>query len=150
MQTGQIIAKLRTQMGLSQTQLADALFVSRDLVSKWETGRRVPEYKLVLEMAALFSVDPELLMEKDALLLAELSAWLPKRYPVSGVRLQKDLNAFLATLNARDAGIFVRRYYFQETPCEIGERYGVKEDYVRTILMRVRKKFRNYLKEERI
>ena len=95
MQTGQIIAKLRTQMGLSQTQLADALFVSRDLISKWETGKRLPEYKLVLEMAELFSVDPELLMAKDALLLAELSESLPKRYPVSSEQMQKDLNAFL-------------------------------------------------------
>ena len=58
MQTGQIIAKQRTQMGLSQVQLADSLFVSRDLVSKWETGKRFPEYKLVLDMAELFSVDP--------------------------------------------------------------------------------------------
>ena len=148
MQTGQIIAKLRTQMGITQTQLADALFVSRDLVSKWEMGKRFPEYKLVLEMAELFSVDPELLMAKDALLLEELSELLPKRYPVSGERLQKDLNAFLATLSARDAGIFVLRYYFCETPGEIGERYGVKEDYVRTILMRVRKKLKKYLKEE--
>ena len=63
MQTGQIIAKQRTQMGLSQVQLADSLFVSRDLVSKWETGKRFPEYKLVLEMAELFCVDPDLLIE---------------------------------------------------------------------------------------
>ena len=45
-------------------------------------------------MAELFSVDPELLVAKDALLLEELSESLPERYPVSGERLQKDLNAF--------------------------------------------------------
>ena len=37
MQTGKIIAKPRAQMGLSKNQLTDALFVSRDLISKWET-----------------------------------------------------------------------------------------------------------------
>ena len=148
MRTGLIIAKLRTRTGLTQNQLADALFVSRDLVSKWETGKRLPSYGAVVKMAALFSVDPELLMEKDALLLSELSALLPEAYPADADRLKRDLNAFLSTLRARDAGVFVRRYYFRETTGEIGERYGVKEDYVRTILMRVRRKLKKHLKEE--
>ena len=149
MQTGQIIAKLRTEMGLSQAQLADALFVSRDLVSKWETGKRLPEYKLVLEMAALFSVDPEYLIEKDNILLSELSELLPERYPPQAERLKRDLNAFLNGISKRDASVFVRRYYFMEEPAQIGDRYGIREDYVRTILMRTRRKLKRFLKEER-
>ena len=149
MQTGQIIAKLRMERGLSQTQLAEALFVSRDLVSKWETGRRLPEYQLILKMAELFSVEPECLMEKDSILLSELSGLLPARYPAQAERLKRDLNAFLTGISVRDASVFVRRYYFLEDPTQIGERYGIGENYVRTILMRTRRKLKKYLKEER-
>ena len=39
------------QAGLSQTQLADALYVSRDLISKWETGKRRPDRKMLEAMA---------------------------------------------------------------------------------------------------
>jgi RNA polymerase sigma factor (sigma-70 family) len=60
-----------------------------------------------------------------------------------------DLKAFLETLNERDRSVFIRRYYRLEEPFEIGEKYGIKEDYVRTILMRVRKKLKKYLKEVR-
>ncbi|MBR0537010.1 MAG: sigma-70 family RNA polymerase sigma factor [Clostridia bacterium] len=63
--------------------------------------------------------------------------------------MKRELNAFLGTLNERDRSVFLRRYYHLESPAEIGETYGIKEDYVRTILMRTRKKMKKYLKEER-
>ena len=147
MQTGRIIAKLRTQAGLSQNQLADALFVSRDLVSKWETGKRLPEYRMILSLAELFSVDPDEILEKDEIIFEELSSCFPESYPDNADTLKKDLNRFLSTLNERDASVFVRRYYFLEDPTEIGERYGIKENYVRTILMRSRKKLKRFIKE---
>ena len=147
MQTGRIIAKLRTQAGLSQNQLADALFVSRDLVSKWETGKRLPEYRMILSLAELFSVDPDEILEKDEIIFEELSSCFPESYPYKADTLKKDLNRFLSTLNERDVSVFVRRYYFLEDPTEIGERYGIKENYVRTILMRCRKKLKRFIKE---
>lgn len=147
MRTGQIIAKLRSEAGLSQSQLADALFVSRDLVSKWETGKRLPEYKMILCLAELFSVDPEVLIQKNSILTEELSALLPVGYPSDGETLKKDLNLFLGTLTERDRGVFIRRYYFLEDPSEIGEEYGIRANYVRTILTRTRRKLKKYLKE---
>lgn len=148
MQTGQIIAKLRNEAGISQYQLAEALFVSRDLVSKWETGKRLPEYKMILAMAEMFSVDPEILIEKNSILTEELSGLLPDGFPVDADTLKKELNLFLGTLRERDRNIFIRRYYFLEAPTEIGEKYGVKTNYVRTILARTRRKLKKYLKEE--
>ena len=53
------------QAGLSQTQLADALFVSRDLVSKWETGKRHPDRKMLEAMAKIFGVAAEHLIDID-------------------------------------------------------------------------------------
>lgn len=149
MQTGRMIAKLRTLAGLSQAQLADALFVSRELVSKWETGGSRPDRKMLEAMAALFAVSPEELIDIDAVLSKELSSAFPDDYSPAPDVLKRDLNAFLATLNERDRGVFIRRYYRLEDPFEIGEKYGIREDYVRTILMRVRKKLKKYLKEVR-
>ena len=149
MQTGQQIAKLRTQAGLTQEALAEKLFVSRDLISKWETGKSRPDYKTVLVLAQLFSVEPDTLVDRASILSEELSSAIPPAYAQDGEMLAAALNAFLRTLNERDRGVFVRRYYFLEDPSEIGEKYGVKADYVRTILMRTRKKLKSYLKEER-
>ena len=148
MQTGRIITKLRTQAGLSQATLADALFVSRELVSKWETGLSRPGRSMLEAMARLFAVDPDELIDRDAVLSEELAAAFPAGYSPEADGLKRDLNAFLATLNERDRSVFIRRYYHLEEPNEIGEKFGIKENYVRTILMRTRKKLTKYLKEE--
>lgn len=147
MQTGQIITALRMKANLTQEQLAEKLFVSRDLVSKWETGRRRPDYQTVLRLAELFSVDPEEIVRKDALLLDELAGCFPAEFSVSSETLTACLNAFLETLSERDRCVFIRRYYFLEEPAAIGAAYGIRENYVRTLLMRARKRFRKYLKE---
>ena len=148
MQTGRIITKLRTQAGLSQATLADALFVSRELVSKWETGLSRPGRSMLEAMARLFAVDPDELIDRDAVLSEELAAAFPAGYSPDADGLKRDLNAFLATLNERDRSVFIRRYYHLEEPFEIGEKYGIKADYVRTILMRTRKRLKKHLKEE--
>ena len=147
MQTGRIIARLRTEAGLTQNQLADSLFVSRDLVSKWETGKRLPDYKTILSIADFFSVDPDELIRKDAIILDELSSCFPDDYSADGEELKRALNRFLSSLNERDASVFVRRYYFLEDAAEIGEKYGIGENYVRTILMRARKKLKRFIRE---
>lgn len=38
MDTKQVIFELRTQMGMSQDELAEKVFVSRQAVSRWENG----------------------------------------------------------------------------------------------------------------
>ncbi|MCI8525880.1 MAG: helix-turn-helix transcriptional regulator [Oscillospiraceae bacterium] len=50
------IAALRRGRGLSQEQLAEALGVSRQSVSKWETGQATPELDRLRAMCAFFGV----------------------------------------------------------------------------------------------
>lgn len=42
METKDIIYQLRTEKGLSQEELAEKVFVTRQAVSRWETGETVP------------------------------------------------------------------------------------------------------------
>ena len=42
METKDIIYELRTKKGLSQEELAEKVFVTRQAVSRWETGEPIP------------------------------------------------------------------------------------------------------------
>ncbi len=50
------ILHLRTQQGLSQLELAERLGVSRQSVSKWETGQSVPDLDKLIKLADLFGI----------------------------------------------------------------------------------------------
>ena len=62
------IALARKQAGLSQEQLGEKLGVSRQAVSKWESGQTNPDVAYLAEMCRLFGVS------SDWLLLGEESA----------------------------------------------------------------------------
>ena len=56
MNLGETILRLRTGRGMSQEDLAAALEVSRQSVSKWETNASVPELDKLIKLSALFGV----------------------------------------------------------------------------------------------
>ncbi len=60
--TDTTIRRLREEKGLTQKQLAAMLCVSDKTVSKWETGRGLPDISILMELAAALGVSvPELL-----------------------------------------------------------------------------------------
>ena len=142
MLTGQKIAILRTNAGITQEQLAEKLYVTRVMVSKWERDICQPDYNTVLKIAEILSVSPDEIMSREEAVINELYSFLSD---TDSSDLIKDLNMFLETLNSRDRSIFIRRYYFLEDINIISEHYGIKEGTVRTVLMRTRKKFKKYL-----
>ena len=144
MLTGQKIAELRTNVGLTQEQLAERLYVTRAMVSKWERDICQPDYAMVEKIAEILSVSPDKIMSRNDAILNELYSFLSD---TDSNDLLKDLNDFLSTLNRRDRSVFIRRYYYLESNSSIAENYGISESNVRTILMRTRKKFKKYLKE---
>lgn len=67
------LQELRKQNGLTQEQLAEALFVSRTAVSKWESGRGWPSIDSLKAIASYFSVSiDELLSGGELIGLAEM------------------------------------------------------------------------------
>ena len=54
--TGNLIRSLREQQGITQKQLADQLSISDKTVSKWETGRGLPDISILPELAQALHV----------------------------------------------------------------------------------------------
>ena len=53
---GRFIAACRRERGLTQRQLAEQLLVSDKTISKWETGRGLPEVSLMLPLCAALGI----------------------------------------------------------------------------------------------
>lgn len=54
---GKHIRRLRAARGLTQEQLAEKLFVTRQTVSAWETGRAQPDLETLERIAAVLGVE---------------------------------------------------------------------------------------------
>lgn len=66
MSLGENIYKLRTDRRMSQGDLADALEVSRQSVSKWENDSAVPELEKLVKMSRLFGISLDELVSGEA------------------------------------------------------------------------------------
>ncbi|MBR0402578.1 MAG: helix-turn-helix transcriptional regulator [Lachnospiraceae bacterium] len=70
MEFGEKLQKLRKDRGLTQEELAEALYVSRTAVSKWESGRGYPGIDSLKEISRFFGVTIDGLMGADEILSA--------------------------------------------------------------------------------
>ncbi|MBQ3304979.1 MAG: helix-turn-helix transcriptional regulator, partial [Clostridia bacterium] len=66
-QVGKTIAKLRQNKNMTQQQLAAALSVSHQAVSKWETGAALPDVQTLVALTRLFGITIEQLLEGEVL-----------------------------------------------------------------------------------
>ena len=62
---GKTIAKLRQNRNMTQQQLAAALNVSHQAVSKWENGAAMPDVQTLMNMTRLFGITMEQLLNGD-------------------------------------------------------------------------------------
>ncbi len=65
MEVGTQIKKYRSNMGISQEELAEKVYVSRQTVSNWETGKNYPDIHSVLLLSSVFSVSLDQLIKGD-------------------------------------------------------------------------------------
>jgi transcriptional regulator with XRE-family HTH domain len=72
MEFNEKLQELRKARGLTQEELAEALFVSRTAISKWESGRGYPSIDSLKAIAKFFGVSIDMLLScEEALDLAE-------------------------------------------------------------------------------
>lgn len=60
--TGCLIAKLRKQKGLTQKELAEKLSVTDKAISRWETGKGMPDPSLLAPLAAALGISADELL----------------------------------------------------------------------------------------
>ena len=71
MDTKDVILKLRTQNGMSQDDLADKVFVTRQAVSRWENGETVPNAETLKLLSRLFNVSINTLLGEPHKLICQ-------------------------------------------------------------------------------
>lgn len=65
MELGGQIKRQRTRLGLSQEELADRIFVTRQSVSNWENGKTYPDLQSLLRLSDLFGLSLDELIKGD-------------------------------------------------------------------------------------
>lgn len=61
---GEVIRRYRTNCKMTQEFVAESLGVSRQAVSKWESGKADPSTTNLLALAKLFGIEPEELLRQ--------------------------------------------------------------------------------------
>ena len=81
MEFNEKLQELRKSRSLTQEELAEALFVSRTAVSKWESGRGYPSLDSLKEISRFFSVSIDDLICSEEIISAatdEKKGWMDK------------------------------------------------------------------------
>lgn len=71
METKNIILELRTKKGMSQDELAEKVFVTRQAVSRWETGKTIPDTETLKLLSKLFDVSINTLLGSPRKLICQ-------------------------------------------------------------------------------
>ena len=71
MDTKNVILELRTKMGLSQDELAEKVFVTRQAVSRWENGETTPNTETLKLLSKLFDVSINTLLGSPRQLICQ-------------------------------------------------------------------------------
>ena len=71
MELNEQIKKYRTEMNLSQEELAEKIYVTRQSVSNWENGKTYPDIHSILLLSSLFGISLDQLVKGDIEIMKE-------------------------------------------------------------------------------
>ena len=72
MEIGKQIRKYRTELKLSQDDLADKVYVTRQTISNWENDRNYPDVRSLVLLSNVFGVSLDILIKGDLEQMKEL------------------------------------------------------------------------------
>lgn len=72
MDIGQKLKQARLQANLTQEQVADRIFVSRQTVSNWENEKTLPDIASVIKLSDLYSISLDELLKGDQKMIDHL------------------------------------------------------------------------------
>lgn len=71
METKEILLKLRNKAGLSQEELAEKVYVTRQAVSRWETGETLPNTETLKQLSRLYNASINTLLGSPSKLICQ-------------------------------------------------------------------------------
>lgn len=102
---GQQLSAVRRQTGLTQEQFAEELCVSRQAVSKWESGRGYPEMEKILYICNRYHVTLDQPFAEEVALPAPAAVQPEEETPtLPQPTLQRAFTAFLTNLSPKTSG----------------------------------------------
>ena len=104
---------LRKANDLTQEQLAEKLDVSRQSISKWESGQATPELEKIVAMSAIFDVTTDYLLKSSEIDdLSVKTEMLEKQQQMMLVREQKQHRIFECVMYALAVYMMFFAVYF--------------------------------------
>lgn len=89
METKDIILRLRTKNEMSQEELAEKVFVTRQAVSRWETGETIPNTETLKLLSKLFDVSINTLLGSPRQLICQCCGM-----PLEDLNISKEKDGF--------------------------------------------------------
>ena len=139
---GAFLKDFRKEKGITQEQLAEELGVSGRTISRWETGKNMPDISLLVEIAEFFDVSiPEIIkgerksenMKNETKEVAETMsdyAKAEKEQLIKSFRNMSNIGliALLVYMVLRETGVYDRNIFLQYT-------YGISESLIYVTVM---------------
>ncbi len=83
METKDVLLELRTKNGLSQDELAEKVYVTRQAVSRWENGETVPNTETLKLLSKLFDISINTLLGSPRTLICQCCGMPPDDSSIS-------------------------------------------------------------------
>jgi transcriptional regulator with XRE-family HTH domain len=134
---GAFLKDLRKEKGITQEQLAEELGVSGRTISRWETGKNMPDISLLVEIAEFFDVSiPEIIkgerksenMKEETKEVVETMSDYAKAEKEQLIKSFRNMSiigliALLVYMVLRETGVYDRNIFLQYT-------YGISESLI--------------------
>ncbi len=134
---GAFLKDLRKEKGITQEQLAEELGVSGRTISRWETGKNMPDISLLVEIAEFFDVSiPEVIkgerksenMKEETKEVVETMSDYAKAEKEQLIKSFRNMSiigliALLVYMVLRETGVYDRNIFLQYT-------YGISESLI--------------------
>ena len=134
---GSFLKDLRKEKGITQEQLAEELGVSGRTISRWETGKNMPDISLLVEIAEFFDVSiPEIIkgerksenMKEETKEVVETMSDYAKAEKEQLIKSFRNMSiiglvALLVYMVLRETGVYDRNIFLQYT-------YGISESLI--------------------
>ena len=103
MEIGRQIKKYRHALALSQEDLAEKVFVTRQTISNWENEKSYPDIISVIELSNLYSISLDVLLKGDEKMIEHLEESInvvkSNKKMIGAIIVNIIVVAFLITLN---------------------------------------------------